>query len=205
MGYNRQNMLLHIIKTRARWLLWVMAGKPKDDRLSFSKRLMLSKVGNEHNCETFVESGTYLGDTVAYLQRQFRVVISIELSNDLHQAACRRFSNKSNIRLLQGDSGQRLNDALTQIKGRALFWLDGHYSGGVTARGTTECPILAELDAIKSHHRNDHVIIIDDARLFGSNPDYPSIEKVTSILMGINPQYHVAVTDDCIQAIPHNA
>jgi hypothetical protein len=42
----------------------------------------------------------------------------------------------------------------------ALFWLDAHACGGVTARGKKITPILEELDGIVNE--NPHVIVIDD-------------------------------------------
>ena len=51
-----------------------------------------------------------------------------------------------------------------------LFWLDGHYSGGVTARGSKETPILDEVDKILSTKESRHVLIVDDARCFGTDP-----------------------------------
>jgi hypothetical protein len=63
----------------------------------------------------------------------------------------------------------------------ALFWLDGHYSGGVTARGESDTPIYAELvHVLGSSHKN--VIVIDDARCFGSGAKYPTIEALTAFV-----------------------
>lgn len=47
---------------------------------------------------------------------------------------------------------------------KAFFWLEGHYSGGVTGRTEHDCPLWFELDAIKNSVRDDHVIVIDGAR-----------------------------------------
>ena len=59
-----------------------------------------------------------------------------------------------------------------------------------------------ELAAIGSHQRRDHVILIDDARCFDGTNDYPSLERVVSILKQVNSQYCVRVWDDIIQAYP---
>jgi hypothetical protein len=198
----RNSPLICSVITRCRWLAWLMAGRPKGDRHSFSKRVSLAKLGKRFACQTLVESGTYLGDTVAAMRGHFSRVISIELSVPLHERAQRRFRKCADVVLLQGDSGQRIVEALPLIEGRTLFWLDGHYSGGFTARGAGECPVLAELEAISKLNRRDHVILIDDARLFGVNPDYPAVDVVRARLAAINPEYSIEIVDDAIQALP---
>lgn len=197
--------IVHVAITRLRWLLWRFSGKPRQDRYaSFSKRASLAEVADRFACTSFVETGTYLGDTVAAMRGHFAKVISIELSQALHERALRRFRRCSNVVVLQGDSSQRLKDALQLIEGRALFWLDGHYSGDITAKGELECPVLAELDAISTHSRSDHVIIIDDARCFGRDADYPTIDTVMMKLAAINQGYLVEIVEDSIRAFPPN-
>ena len=50
--------------------------------------------------------------------------------------------------IVQGDSGKVLSEILLEINEPAIFWLDGHYTAGITARGVKECPIFEELDCI---------------------------------------------------------
>ena len=112
----------------------------------------------------FVETGTYMGDTLAYVAGTGIQCSSIELSPQLHQAACRRFEHTRNVRLVEGDSGIRLPEMLADMHRPVLFWLDGHYSAGVTASADLHTPISAELQAILRHPVKNHVILIDDAR-----------------------------------------
>ena len=37
------------------------------------------------------------------------------------------------ISIIQGDSGKILNSITNKLKKPAIFWLDGHYSSGITA------------------------------------------------------------------------
>lgn len=46
----------------------------------------------------------------------------------------------------------------------ALFWLDGHYSGGGTAKGKQETPISLELRAVLDAPASVRVFLIDDVR-----------------------------------------
>jgi len=186
---------------RITYLRWLLGG-PLDDAHSFAKRARLCALAEEFACSTFVETGTYLGDTVAAMRRHFARVLSVELSPELYQDARRRFSRSRNVSLFHGDSSKVLPSMLYEIVGRALFWLDGHYSGAGTAKGISECPLSAELAAIRSLARRDHVIVIDDARFLGEHADYPSLEVVRGQMLEINPQYHILLEDDWLIAKP---
>jgi hypothetical protein len=94
------------------------------------------------HARSFVESGSYLGDTAALAAQYFDRVDTIELSQDLHRAAKERFATVSNVRVHQGDSGRVLRDILPEITRPKIFWLDGHYSEGITSRGEDNTPIL---------------------------------------------------------------
>ena len=45
-----------------------------------------------------------------------------------------------------------------------------------------------------------HVLLIDDARLFGSDPAYPSVEAVEKFLRGRRDLVRFRVADDIIHA-----
>jgi hypothetical protein len=104
--------------------------------------------------------------------------------------------------LYHGDSKNVLGKILNCAEGRILFWLDGHYSGPGTGRGDTDCPLLLELLEIADHPRKDHCILIDDARLFDAQKEYPTIEQVTAGLHRINHEYRIEVKGDIVRALP---
>lgn len=57
------------------------------------------------------------------------------------------------------------------------FWLDGHYSEGITHRGPVDTPIIKELEIISDFMDKFFSvnIFIDDFRLFvNQSTDYPS-------------------------------
>jgi hypothetical protein len=113
------------------------------------------------------------------VRNTFSAIYSIELSAELHELARRRFSQLVHVHIRHGDSGEALAELLREVKEPCLFWLDGHYSAGVTARGATATPIERELTHIAEHpQRNRHVVLIDDARLFTGAGDYPSIDSL---------------------------
>jgi hypothetical protein len=142
------------------------------------KRNILRKLAHAHGARIFVETGTLYGETLSALRDSFDKLYSIELSKELYQRALRRFAGDAKIRLLQGDSGDMLADLVKQVDRPALFWLDGHYSGGPTALGREVTPVLRELEQIALvPSRKDHLVVVDDARLFDGTGGYPTIKE----------------------------
>jgi hypothetical protein len=136
------------------------------------------------------------------VRNDFDEVHSIELDTKLHRTAIQRFAGASNVRLHQGNSGLVLPDLVHAINQPALFWLDAHWSRGVTARGDLDTPISTELDAVISDDTKNHILLIDDARLFGVAKDYPSIEDVRNAVTARRPDWSVLVSEDVIHVGP---
>jgi hypothetical protein len=182
--------------------LWRLRGQPTHGTYAsmFRKQERCRVLGARMGCRVLVETGTYWGDMVDAMRAHFDEVHSIELYEPLFERAQRRFRSTKNVYLYLGDSSVRLPDVLRTLDRRALFWLDGHYSGDGTAKADTECPVVAELEAIAAHARNDHCILIDDAHLFGVHPDYPPVDEIVRRLHMINARYDVRVEDNCIIA-----
>ena len=139
---------------------------------------------------------------VEAMRNSFDRIYSIELSNELYEKAKERFKGVEHIELIHGDSGIELKNVLNRINQPVLFWLDGHYSHGVTARGDKDTPIYEELDHIFNHPDRGHVIIIDDARYFGRHPAYPGIEELKSLIRSKRPDTNIVVLDDIIRITP---
>ena len=129
---------------------------------------------------TWVETGTFLGTTTAFLARNASTVISIEPSTELYQRAKTRFSGK-NITLVNDTSENSLSGIISQQKGNMNLWLDGHYSAGMTFQGPSNCPIDEELAAVSANlGRFENVsIFIDDVRCFAAREEgYPPLKAL---------------------------
>ena len=208
MTTDEKSLLKRIPGVRQAWLQWRKIRTIASYRLAGSpvppphliKLRWLSRFQKSYYLGTLVETGTYHGTMVATMLNQFREIYTIELDYELWKRAHGRFLQYSHVHVVQGDSGEVLPTILTSIFDRCLFWLDGHFSGGETARGGTDTPIVEELAAICSHQRKDHVVLIDDARLFNGRNGYPTLDGVASMLKEINPDYTIRVVDDIIQA-----
>jgi hypothetical protein len=167
------------------------------------KRQTVATYGAAFHLRTLIETGTYMGGTMHELRDDFKQLYSIELSPILTARARRRFSKLPHIHILQGDSGEVLPTLMSGITEPCLFWLDGHYSAGwVSARADIETPIIQELNTIFDHPVKDHVILIDDARLFDGTHDYPTLEQMRQFFADRRPQYHFSVVNDIIRSHP---
>ena len=118
--------------------------------------------------KVFVETGTYLGNTTAGASRYFREVHTIELDEKLYKKAQARFRNVKNVTCHHGNSPDVLRTLAPSIDEPVLFYLDAHWSGGVTAHGEVEVPLLEELEIIHGRGYEDF-IVIDDLRLIGKS------------------------------------
>lgn len=148
----------------------------------------------------FVETGTYFGDTVAAIKDMYSNVISIEVDEALYKKACIRFAADKNVHIVHGDCARELPAILASLNEPAVFWLDGHYSGGETGKGEIEDPILISLNQIAASPIRGHVIFIDDARTFDGREGHPDISEVLNCIKKIDSRYIIRVQSDIIVA-----
>jgi hypothetical protein len=168
---------------------------PESPSASHNKRLFILQIAKENKIPVFVVTGTYLGDTVSALRYSFQEIYSVGLDEKLAQRAKNIFKKYKHIHILQGDSAKILPKILENIKKPTLFWLDAHYSGGITAKGEKESPILDELQTILNWWVDGSVILIDDARLFKKENNWPEIEDIKSLFVKIKPNLKLEVLE----------
>jgi hypothetical protein len=161
---------------------------------------VVKEFGERFSLRLLIETGTFLGDMVYAMRNQFDHIISIELGNVLYLHAVLRFIGQRHIRILHGDSTRVLVEILGWLREPALFWLDAHYSGRVTAKGNIETPIVEEVMAIVAHPIKQHVILIDDARCFNGVGDYPTLHTLRALVA--RPGFVFEVRDDIIRIYP---
>jgi hypothetical protein len=178
---------------------WESEGCPVPTPHLYKQRL-IQEYRMNYNYSTLVETGTYLGDMVEAQRVYFDEIISVELSATLYRNAKNRFKRAKHITIYEGDSGKVLPFIMKNLNKPAIFWLDGHYSKGITAKGDKECPIFEELDAIFSKKDLPHVLLIDDARCFVGNAEYPTIDALSDFIMTNNDKYQISVERDIIRA-----
>lgn len=162
----------------------------------------MSSTARSRGIRNFVETGTYLGDMVAAQIGNFDKIVTIELSDNLYEAALSRFIGYANVQVVHGDSARVLSDILQDLKGPILYWLDAHYSGSVTSGGEVDAPVLKELSTIAARLEPRDVILIDDARLFGWRPGYPSLSRIRNFISQHAPHYEMQIISDIIHILP---
>lgn len=146
------------------------------------KRALLVQEGRRIKADTLVETGTFTGDTVRYCQKAFPKIFSVEVQPDLAAIADERFRGDPGVVILAGDSARLLPEIMPQLTGAVVFWLDGHFMAGASGRGAEDCPIYAELRVIAARKPERFSIVIDDLRLFGTDPAYPTLDALQSVM-----------------------
>jgi hypothetical protein len=176
------------------WIIKLLPNRtaPANKRFNFIRDIALV-----NNIKTFVETGTYLGDTTAALSCFFNKIYTFEISKELVELAKKRFENDRHVEIIQGDSGEELMQILSKINEKTIFWLDGHYSEGFlySKRYNLDTPVVKEITTIfESNIKNfDNIILIDDAFEFDGTRGYPTIEELKSLVNKFTDRYDVYV------------
>ena len=110
---------------------------------------------------TFVETGTYHGETVALAKTLgFGAIHTMDIEQGYAD-------NGKGVNAYCGDSPDILAKILPGIDGPITFWLDAHPLITPMSLFLTHFPLMRELLAIKQHAKTDHhAILMDDMRTF---------------------------------------
>lgn len=166
----------------------------------YGKQQLVKQYADKFPRPIFIETGTYTGHMVYAMLNRFDQIYSIELDHALAERAKMQFVGYGRVHILEGESGRILPDLLADIQEPCLFWLDAHYSGGSTAKGPHETPIIQELNCILNHDAADHhVVLIDDARCFTGENDYPDLRTLEQHILALRPGWLFEVKDDIIR------
>lgn len=165
---------------------------------AIAKRAEIREYARRSGIRTFFETGTGDGSTLREMARDdtFDLLVSVELGEDNYLLNQRQFLLEPRVKLIHGDSDVVLPQMLDILYRPCVFWLDAHYCG--SHRGQVDTPVLSELVHIFSRQR-DNVILIDDARLFGRDPAYPTIEEIAALIVQYRAGYSVQVVRDIIR------
>jgi len=187
------------------WIVKLLPNRtaPANKRFNFIRDLALNK-----EIKTFVETGTYLGDTTAALSGFFNKIYTFEISKELVELAKIRFENDKHIEIIEGDSGEGLGEVLSKINEKTIFWLDGHYSEGFlySKRYNLDTPVIKEIETIfKSNIGTlNNIILIDDAFEFDGTRGYPTIEELKLLVNTFVDNYDVYVKYNIVFVTPRN-
>lgn len=192
--------VIPIAARRVKWVWWRQLRGLKPIPMSGDEKVeTILGYARSHGIRMLVETGTYRGQTVDGCLGYFDRIWTIELDHALHHAARRRFLPWPHVTVVHGDSVACLPAILAEIEGPTLFWLDAHYSGGITAQGEIDTPIWTEITTILERVGSTDVILIDDARDFGKGA-YPKISELAEFIHARRPSWQFEVRDDIIRA-----
>lgn len=168
---------------------------------------LVQKLVAKYQFKHFVETGTYLGETSYWASTIFEHVDTIEISEEIYKRTSAKYSHVKNISFHFGDSKNVLPKIIPTIKGKTVFWLDGHWCGRDTGGKFNECPVFDELNqAIKTEKP---VILIDDLRYFlGPNPydygeNYPTLHSIFLFLTRSLPDHFITFHYDTLICVPN--
>ena len=159
---------------------------------------------NHMKLDVFVEGGTYKGSTAKNMSEKFKKVYTIEKSDVMFDLAKNNLKDILNITMLKGDTREHLHSILKN-NDNILFWLDAHWSGGLTYGEEDECPLVEELEIIFEYNKN-YVILIDDARLFLAPPPSPhkfeNWQTLTDIMKVMPDGWELIEFEDVLYVFP---
>jgi hypothetical protein len=196
--YKTHRKIKEAISARKKIFLWKLKGCPIPPPPAI-KQMINKYYAKKYDLHTFIETGTYMGEMIDAVMNKFSRIISIEYDTALAERAKKRYSLYNHIAIYHGDSGKILREIMPAINEPCLFWLDAHYSGGVTAQAGSETPIIEEIRTILEHSCSDHVVLIDDAREFTSNKNYPALEELKQIVKQSQKKWQMVVDNDIIR------
>jgi hypothetical protein len=146
---------------------------------SYSKVRQIRALASRTNSRVFIEAGTFLGNTAMRCSGNFETVVTIELDSNLFKQAQAYLSRRRNVLCLEGDALKLLPSVLGKAEVRdALVFLDGHFSGGVTAHGELAEPACEEILVLARHRDKINAVIVDDFRCFGRDKGYPKMSQL---------------------------
>lgn len=160
------------------------------------KRACIAHYQELSGSRVFIETGTYLGETLSVAAEIFGNCYSVELSQELYQRAKGKFSGRRHVELLNGSSAALLPTILDTVREPAIIWLDAHFSGGLTA-GEGSDPLQQELATLLQYREMRHLILIDDARGLGI-----SSAQLSQFIAAMGPQYHASLLHDSVRVVP---
>lgn len=179
--------------------------------ISFSiDEKLLAFLTRELPLKLFVETGTFKGDSLEIARRFFDTCHSVEASPPLHKQAQERFQAVKGVNLHLSDSPSLLRKHHKEFSEKpTLFWLDAHWCAADNTSGeTSQSPLLEELAAIGSLHR-DSVVLIDDARLYLCAPpaphrfnNWPDLHAIFSALLKLSPNHRLLILNDVLIFYP---
>lgn len=171
---------------------------------------LVKKIQTTCGINTFIETGTFVGDSAVWASGIFESVYTIEAAKKYFSKAKQRLSNFKNVNVRNGKSSDLLPECISSSAPKKLFWLDVHYMGSSSFDEDFECPVIEEIQSIPVD--SDSWILIDDARYFISQnlpflrnqTQWPNIGEIIYELSKVQKNRLVFIFQDVIISPPRS-
>jgi len=147
--------------------------------LHLHKSVLAAAIGLRAGKRNFVETGTYIGQSLLMISGLFDRLATVEADPVLHTAAVRLFAAKGveNVELALGDSRSFLAGIDRDFGNDSVYFLDAHYSHGITSREYGTCPVIDEIATVIDRSP-EAVIVVDDLRTMSGSDGYPTLDEI---------------------------
>lgn len=147
---------------------------------------------------TFIETGTGYGLLTAALALTFDRIVSIEILPERAAEARQRCASWDNIGIIAGSSEDELRGVLADV-GPSIIFLDAHEDS--LPESEANSALDNELLAIDlSPYAEDHIVLIDDARLCREGHGWVSLDGIRE--WGGHHGLAFEVADDIVRLTP---
>ncbi len=194
------NRLLNYIRLEEYWK-WLYSGKPVPPP-DVVKQMTVKEYANRYRIKIMIETGTYTGNMIHTVKDFFDKIYSIELSSEHYINVKKRFRKYGHIEIYSGDSSEIICKIIEDVNESCLFWLDAHYMESVDVKGEKGTPIIEEIRHISNHCIKTHVVLVDDARHFTGENDYPTLKKFRDVINAKFPNHSFVVKNDIMRITP---
>ena len=113
----------------------------KEDLNKILKELKINKKEYTH----FVETGTWVGETILNFINEFEKLYTIEVGEQIYNEFNKKDYDRNKLKSILGDSSKMLKPVIDEIKNNTIFFLDGHFSSWPTSKGDKDVPLYEEL------------------------------------------------------------
>ena len=144
------------------------------DDLSEYSEAISEHVEDPNIFSTFIETGTAYGQSIDAIRQYFEKVFTVEISEKLYEWLTPQIGHWSNVERVLGDSLIEIPKYLNSLakEDHVFFWLDAHWSQGLSSKNHLDVPLLEECSIIDKEYQADlGLVVIDDVRLFETELD----------------------------------
>ncbi len=180
---------------------WILRGRPTRSP-HLLKQKTVREYGEKFKVNTLIETGTYYGEMVAAMKRNFSQIYSVESVPGLAERARKKFAAEAHIKIICGDSRIVIPELLDKLSRPALFWLDAGYYGWIGKQGESD-RLSIEIKSILSDPL-EHIILLDDARGLTGRDGVPSASDVKAYVESTFAKRSVEVKYDILRIIPRS-